>query len=601
MSSHRTTGPTRLSWVLVAALFALCGVLGILQYRWIDEVSAADRDRLRNGLQVSLLRLSREFNSEITDTCTALLPQSPVIADESGESEYAARYREWKRSTRHGQVFLHVALAVPRDGKIALRMLDLNSGTFQDGEWPATWSMIRERMEARLSAEPGAWRSPPAQPVNEDRLIFELPRFTMPPEPPARERDRERGPFRRRELEWLVVEMNVPYLRDAVLPELVQRYLGAGGTLDYQVEVVARRSPSTVIYRSDSAQQIARSADASVNLCDLQMERIFRRFAPAGANGRGPGGPGLGPGPGPSPDAGRWQMFVRHRTGSLETVVAHARLRNLAVTGGVLLLMLASVAALIRYTRRAQKLAAIEMEFVAGVSHELRTPLTVIHTAAYNLRGKVAANPAQVERYGALIQQESGRLAGLVEQVLRFANAKAGRIIGEPRPVDIDHVIEDSINSSMPAIRETHSVLERNIDPNLPQVLGDAVALKHVLQNLLSNAAKYGTEGSNWIGVSASASGDKENAMVEVRVADRGPGIPEDEQQHIFDPFFRGRRAVRDQIHGTGLGLNLARQIVEAHQGSIAVKSEPMKGTEFVVRIPAIPVEQQDEFSPSVN
>jgi signal transduction histidine kinase len=79
---------------------------------------------------------------------------------------------------------------------------------------------------------------------------------------------------------------------------------------------------------------------------------------------------------------------VRHRAGSLDAAVARARRRNLAVTAGVLLLMAASVSTLIRFTRRAQRLAELQMEFVAGVSHELRTPLTVIHTAAYNLRGK---------------------------------------------------------------------------------------------------------------------------------------------------------------------------------------------------------------------
>ena len=77
------------------------------------------------------------------------------------------------------------------------------------------------------------------------------------------------------------------------------------------------------------------------------------------------------------------------------------------------------------------------MEFVAGVSHELRTPLTVIRTAAFNLRGKVASNPSQVERYGALIQQESERLGAIVEQVLRFASAKAGRVVQERQPVSV--------------------------------------------------------------------------------------------------------------------------------------------------------------------
>ena len=80
-------------------------------------------------------------------------------------------------------------------------------------------------------------------------------------------------------------------------------------------------------------------------------------------------------------------------------------------------------------------------------------------------------------------------------------------------------------------------------------------------------------------------------------MADRGPGIPLDEQPHIFDPFFRGRRAVQDQVHGTGLGLNLVKKIVEAHGGSIEVRSEPTKGTDFILRLPAAPPEYQNGFA----
>jgi signal transduction histidine kinase len=275
-------------------------------------------------------------------------------------------------------------------------------------------------------------------------------------------------------------------------------------------------------------------------------------------------------------------MLVRHRSGSLEAVVAQARWRNLAVTAGVLLLMVASVAALVRFTRRAQKLAAQQMEFVAGVSHELRTPLAVIHTAAYNLRGGVTQDPSQVERYGVLIQRESGRLKEMVEQILQFAGAKAGHVIQKPEPLSVETVIEA-------AIAESQCVVEKRIDPGLPPILGDPVALKHALQNLIGNAAKHGMARGNWIGVFASQTRDKDREVVEIRVADRGPGIPEDEQKHIFEPFFRGRRAVEDQIHGAGLGLNLAKKIVEAHGGGIRVKSAPMKGTEFIVRIPAAP------------
>jgi two-component system, OmpR family, sensor histidine kinase SenX3 len=192
-----------------------------------------------------------------------------------------------------------------------------------------------------------------------------------------------------------------------------------------------------------------------------------------------------------------------------------------------------------------------------------------------------------VERYGTLIQHESGRLKELVEQVLLFAGAQAGRVIREPELFSVASVIEESMESSRALIQSANCVVEKTIEDELPLVLGDPQALKRALQNLLGNAAKYGAEGGNWIGVFASRAGDNGRSLVEIRVADRGPGIPVDEQKHVFDPFFRGRRALQAQAHGTGLGLNLVKRIVEAHGGSVGVKSEPMKGTEFVVRIPA--------------
>jgi signal transduction histidine kinase len=426
----------------------------------------------------------------------------------------------------------------------------------------------------------------------EDGAVIEIP--VMPPRPPGP----PAGPFGRRELMWLVLELNVQYVREVLLPEVLQSHLGSGGT-DYQIEVVTRTSPPVVIYQSDpnGVAGIAATADASVGLLEPQYEQIFRRW-------RGPGREreiGRMEPPRVPPSMGRWHMYVRHRAGSLEAVVAQARWRNLAVTAGVLLLMLASIAALVRYTRQAQKLAELQMEFVAGVSHELRTPLTVIHTATYNLRGKLANNPAQVERYGSLIQQESGRLKELVEQILRFAGVQAGRVVNKPEPVCIESVIQATVDSVQPAIRRAACVVEKSIEPGLPLVLGDPMSLKHALENLITNAAKYGTEGSNWIGISAFKASGRHGDAVEVRVADHGPGIPEDEQEHIFDPFFRGRRALEDQVHGTGLGLNLVKKIVEAHGGSIRVNSQPMKGAEFIVRLPAAPPEYANEFADSAG
>jgi signal transduction histidine kinase len=580
MSPERNKPRTMLSWLSVSALFVLCGVLGVLQYRWIGEVSTAARERLRGTLQASLNRFSRDFNSEISAAARAIVPLSPPDA-RAVEAELPSRYEQWKKTARHNQMFRRVAIAIPQEGTVLLRNLDLNTGALAPMEWPGTWSAMKKRLWSFASVEPREGRGWPASPAVRDGSVFEAPIFgNAPPSPP-------RSPFGRREIAWVVFELNVPHVRDSLLPELLQRDLG-----DYLVEIVTRTSPPQAIYQSDSgeARPISSNADASVGLFEVPYEG-----RPGGSPpmfGRGPGSPGSRQGspsafgPGPGPGSGRWVMFVRNRAGSLEAVVLRARRLNLAVTTGVLLLLLASAAALIRFTRRAQKLAELQMGFVAGVSHELRTPLAVLHTAGYNLRGKMAHNPAQVERYGALIQQESGRLKDLVEQVLRFAGAEAGQVIHQPEPLSVEAVIDDTMESSKAVIDVSQCVIEKDIEPGLPLILGDSMALKHALQNLLSNAAKYGAKESNWIGIFASKAIDHGRTMVEIRVADRGPGIPQDEQAQIFDPFFRGQRAVQDQVHGTGLGLNLVKKIVEAHGGTIRVKSEPMKGAEFIVRIP---------------
>jgi signal transduction histidine kinase len=569
------------SWLFVGALFVLCGVLGVLQFRWIGEVSIAARERLRGSLQVSLNRFSRDFNSEISTAARGLLPANSSAV----ETAVSTRYEEWKRSTRHNQIFSRIAIAVPQRDTVDLRTLDLDNGTLRAAAWPEAWSPLKDRLESMLQPERRQRRSPPF--TEREGGVFEIPLFGAGPAgspgPPRRPRPsgssaRPSGPFGRREVAWVIFEVNIPYVRDVVLPELLQRDLA-----DYQVEIVTRTNPPSVVYQSDpeDAKRVSRSADAFVGIFEPQYDS--RPAVPDGMRARGPG---RGPGLAPAPDSGRWQVFARHRAGSLETVVSRLRWRNLAVTAGVLLLMLAAVAALIRYTRRAQRLAQLQMDFVAGVSHELRTPLTVIHTAGYNLQGKMAQNPKQVERYGALIEQESGRLTELVEQVLRFAGADAGRVMQEPEPLSIESLIQETMESSKAVMEGSHYVIEKKIESGLPLILGDATALQHALQNLLSNAAKYGTAGSNWIGIFASKATDKGRAMVEIRVADHGPGIPQDEQEHIFDPFFRGKRAVEDQVHGTGLGLNLVKKIVEAHGGTIRVKSEPMKGAEFIVLIP---------------
>lgn len=575
---------TLFSWLFLCALAAACITLGIFQYRWISKVSQAAREHLTEGLRANLMRIRGDFNAEIS-TAAASLAQFSRTRDAQGvKSQLTARFAQWKNTSRRSGIFDRIALAVPGSEGVSLQILDLDRGSLAPAEWPADWSAIRNRIESNEDG-PRPGRGPGGLPPGNEWLAFELPVFGM--------RDDDGGPGprfgpREREIAWVVFNLNLSYLRETIIPELLRRDLGSNGALDYQVEVVARDNPDSVIFQSDPLRpSIAGSADASVGLFEPRMNLSARRgeFGPSDDAGRGRGL--RGEGRGPLPDTGRWEIYARHRAGSLDAVVEQARFRNMSLTGGVLLLMIATAFAFLRYTVRAQRLANMQMDFVAGVSHELRTPLTVIHTAGYNLQ-RIAHNPLQVDQYGAVIRRESARLRDLVEEVLRFARAGAGRPIDEREPLSVARVIEETVVASREAIDDPSCVLESNVEDDLPLVLGDPKALRHALENLVGNAAKYGAKDVPWIGVFASKAEDDISA-IEIRVADRGPGIPEHEQRRIFDPFFRGARAIQDQIHGAGLGLSLVKKIIEAHGGSVRVESAPMRGTEFIVRIPAAP------------
>lgn len=570
-----------LSGLFFGTLVLLCGTLGALLYTWNAEVSAALRDRLRASLSANLSRLSHDFNAEISAACSQLMP-GPARNIASAETEITGHFIQWRKNARRRDMLRRVAVAAPTEDGVALRMLDLDTATFRPAEWPEEWNNLEYRLigMARPPLSGEFYRHGPGPRFADDGTVFEEPVLSS-----VLDRGAPGSGFGRREIGWVIFDINSDYVRDTLLPEALQRYLGSGGTLDYQVEVVRRGDPSDVVYRSDpAAVDIASTADASVPLFAFEGLRRPGRGADFWP---GRGGPPGGPG-GPGGEPGRWEMYVRHRAGSLAAVVAQTRRRNLGVTAGVLLLMLATVAAWVRLTRRAQRLAELQMDFVAGISHQLRTPLTVIHTAGYNLQGKLAANPAQVERYGKLIQQESGRLKDIVEQVLQFASVKAGRVIQHRESMEIEDIIDQTIEASNATVEAAHCVLEKKIDAGLPSIYADGRALRLALENLVGNAAKYGSNGKGWIGIFASAAMERDRRVVEIRVADRGPGIPADEQKHIFDPFFRGRRAVEDQVHGTGLGLNLVKKIVEAHGGTVAVRSGITQGTEFIVRIPAM-------------
>jgi signal transduction histidine kinase len=221
------------------------------------------------------------------------------------------------------------------------------------------------------------------------------------------------------------------------------------------------------------------------------------------------------------------------------------------------------------------------MEFVSTVSHELRTPLAVICSAGENLADGVVRDPEQLKSYGTLVRNEGRRLGEMVEQILSFAGIQSGLKKYRIVPAEAASLVERALAALEMSVREGGFTVERrvSIEPLIVHV--DPPAMDRALQNLISNAIKY--SGSNkWIRVSV----HEEGGWVRIAVEDRGIGISSSDRPHIFEPFYRGRAAVDAQIQGSGLGLSLVKQIMEAHGGAIEVSSNPEGGSTFCIRLP---------------
>lgn len=543
-------------WLALTLAALLCLVpLAWLQYQWIGQISDAERVRRHAYLSATTRRFVQDFDAEFGRIARTLLA-SP-FGSQPELAELAARYaRLGERGVDVRLVKHYFVSRGGEDGTRELLRLDPAAGSFAPVPWPGELGDLRARFAA-----PGGF------PI----LDPEVPALAAP-------RPLQRGmgrPFRRRGEPpppapegWSVIELDLAYISSQYLPALLRRHFAESGESEYQIRIVVTRDPRRVIYISDPALPpgFFASPDAAAPLLDVRVGQA--------------GGPLFG-GPEARRRAGMWHLQVKHRTGSLENVVAETRRRNLAVSLAILSLMAAGLTVLLVSTRRARQLAQIQMEFVAGVSHELRTPLSVICSAADNLADGLVAGEPQVRRYGSVIRGEGRRLSHMVEQILSFAGIQSGRTRYELHPVCVGDVVARAVAAAEPEVRASGCTLESEVDPNLLPILADETSLTHAFRNLLDNAATHGGEGK-WIGIRAAPAGNQ----VEIAVEDRGPGIDPSDASRIFDPFYRGRRALQRQARGFGLGLALARRIVQAHAGSLTLDNRPGKGARFVVRLP---------------
>lgn len=220
----------------------------------------------------------------------------------------------------------------------------------------------------------------------------------------------------------------------------------------------------------------------------------------------------------------------------------------------------------------------LRKNLVADTAHELRTPLT-------NLRGYLEAIKDDVVKPDAVtinsLYEEATLLTRLVDDLQELALADSKELKLFIQAEDISSVIEQAVVSSQSNATDRGILLRKELPDRLPVCDIDSQRIAQVLHNLISNAITH-TPREGTVTVSARESGK----YVEITVADTGEGIPEDELPNVFERFYRVDRSRSRQTGGTGLGLTIARRLIEAHAGTISVESEPGKGSRFTFTVP---------------
>ena len=585
--------------VLAIALVVLLVLLAVLQYRWTGELSRGEREQMRRSLESSLEAIAKEVDQELTGLVfTVQRLTGPRW--ERAVSSWPQALESWRQETAFPELVKGVYVA-DLDSE---ELLALGDGEHQTVPWPEELLGLRERL---LAGEEGG---------SDPRGVWPLdaiaPAVILPVPEGRRPSPRGGGgapPFLLRGSSGfsiskiLMIQLDPQVLEQEMPDALAERYLPESSGFDL---LIRRLADDTVIYRRGTVAETSRG-DAVIGLLRLRVpegppgeeggrDRRWQRRGPTREDSR--------------PELfqmrsllsfarrarePRWELVAVHSQGSLDAAVAQARLRNLGVSLGILVLLSASLALLLHSTRRSRRLARQQLEFVAGVTHELLTPLAAMRSAGQNLADGVVQEPEQVARYGRLVDTEGKRLADMVGQVLALAGMGFGERAPERGPVAVGELFRRVQEDFAAELESAGFEVELAIEEPEPVIDGDFEALRRALGNLVGNALKYAASGT-WLRLAAHRVGRR----VELVVADRGSGIASEDQPHIFEPFRRGRGLSASTIPGSGLGLSLVRSTVEGHGGTVHLDSSA-EGTTFTLRLPALDGPSASELAHGVH
>jgi signal transduction histidine kinase len=236
-----------------------------------------------------------------------------------------------------------------------------------------------------------------------------------------------------------------------------------------------------------------------------------------------------------------------------------------------------------RDARERDRVEQMKDDFVLTVSHELRTPVTVVKGFAEMLTAQRKSLSARQYEAAEVIAESSAQLQKMINDLLDLARSDAGKLRIEPKPTPVGPLVQRVGRQMRPHFEEKNQRFTVSVEKDLPDVDADADRIAQVLANLLTNANKYAPEEAR-VRLAATRVGDE----VEFAVTDNGPGLGEEELDHVFDRFWRAQSGETQEVGGTGLGLAIAKSLVELHSGAISANSIPGKGATFRFVLPIV-------------
>jgi signal transduction histidine kinase len=621
-----------LFWIAVlSCMTSVLIIVAVLQYRWTKQLSVASEARLGTPLQPLMIGWHLDFYGELSAICVAL-QVGPDSGARDNWDDYLHRYVNWSHAPVNPESVENI-YANPgvvkgiyvwqTAGKAIPQLLRLNpdAARIEPSGMPEDLQPLLARLQAKsssLSIGLRAWESSGSsaeeQAKNNEgnsRLVSQRSDLTtgwqFDPKVPAivhpiiatghHSPQSDAEPASSEDpINWIVVVLNLDYIQNSVLPDLTKRDFSSRKGLEYKLAVIAAGRKTRVIYSSDRGFPSTNesSVDSRMNIFGNPPESvegdfwqvIKNRESIRNEDWRSFTAPVWFPVIQYGSDNESWTLLVQNRTGPLEAIATSIWHRNLLTSGVVLLLLTSCMFLIVFATRRAQKLAHLRLDFVANVSHELLTPIAAIHSVGQNLTDGLCDTKADSMLSGSNITGQTRQLADMVKQILLFVSTQNGTIRYTLCPLAVADII-GTIRKNVAMLVESNGFkVDQQVQEGLPNVMGDLPALSQCIQNLIVNAVKYSGK-NRWIGISASIYDAKTNQReIRISVRDHGRGISNSELGHIFEPFYRSPNVVDAQIHGTGLGLAVAKRIAQAMGGRLSVVSELGVGSTFTLHLP---------------